>query len=69
MTFGRFYGKIELSQPGKERFSMGMTDSQFKAFIRFVLDSLQEVKKEKDPAAREERLNKVIDNLQKALED
>lgn len=31
---------------------MGMTDSQFKAFIRFVLDSLQEVKKEKDPAAR-----------------
>ena len=30
---------------------MGMTDSQFKAFIRFVLDSLQEVKKEKDPAA------------------
>jgi hypothetical protein len=69
LTFGRFYGKIELSQPGKERFSMGMTDSQFKAFIRFVLDSLQEVKKEKDPAAREERLNKVIDNLQKALED
>lgn len=48
---------------------MGMTDSQFKAFIRFVLDSLQEVKKEKDPAAQEERLNKVIDNLQKALED
>ena len=48
---------------------MGMTDSQFKAFIHFVLDSLQEVKKEKDPAEHEERLNKVIDNLQKALED
>ena len=48
---------------------MGMTDSQFKAFICFVLDSLQEVKKEKDLAAREERLNRVIDNLQKALED
>ena len=69
MTFGRFYDKIKESQPGKERFSMGMTDGQFKAFICFVLDSLQEVKKEKDPAAREERLNKVIDNLQKALED
>ena len=69
MTFGRFYGKIELSQPGKECFSMGMTDSQFKAFIRFVLDSMQEVKKEKDPAEHEKRLNKVIDNLQKALED
>ena len=48
---------------------MGMTDSQFKAFIRFVLESLQEVKKEKDAAEREKRLNKVIDNLQKALED
>ena len=48
---------------------MGMTDSQFKAFTCFVLDSLREVKKEKAPAAREERLNKVIDNLQKALED
>ena len=48
---------------------MGMTDSQFKAFIRFVLDSMQAVKEEKDPAAREEKLNKVIDNLQKALED
>ena len=48
---------------------MGMTDSQFKAFIRFVLDSLQEVKKEKDPAEHEKRLDKIIDNLQKALED
>ena len=66
---GGFTVKYKESQPGKECFSMGMTDSQFKAFIRFVLDSLQEVKKEKDPAAREERLNKVIDNLQKALED
>ncbi|WP_325200662.1 hypothetical protein [Oscillibacter sp.] len=48
---------------------MGMTDSQFKAFIRFVLDSMQEVKKEKDPAAHQEKLDKVIYNLQKALED
>lgn len=69
MTFGGFYGKIEPSRPGKERFSMGMTDSQFKAFIRFVLDSMQEVKKEKDPAAHQEKLDKVIYNLQKALED
>ena len=69
MTFGRFYDKIKKSQPGKERFSMGMTDSQFKAFICFVLDSMQEVKKEKDPAEHEKKLDKVIDNLQKALED
>ena len=51
---GGFTVKYKESQPGKECFSMGMTDSQFKAFIRFVLDSLQEVKKEKDPAARSE---------------
>ena len=69
LTFGKVLCKIELSQPGKERFRMGMTDSQFKAFIRFVLDSMQEVKKEKDPTAHEEKIDKVIDNLQKALED
>jgi len=48
---------------------MGMTDSQFKAFIRFVLDSLHEVKKEQDAKEKEAKLDKVIDNLQKALED
>ncbi|WP_295763827.1 hypothetical protein [uncultured Oscillibacter sp.] len=48
---------------------MGMTDSQFKAFIRFLLDSLHEVKKEQDPALKEGKLDKIIDNLQKALED
>lgn len=27
---------------------MGQTDSQFKAFIRFVLDALREINNEKD---------------------
>ena len=35
---------------------MGQTDSQFKAFIRFVLDALREIAAEKD-------------DLQKTLED
>ena len=35
---------------------MGMTDSQFKGFIRFVLDALLDALSEKD-------------NLQKVLED
>lgn len=27
--------------------TMGMTDSQFKAFVRFLIDALEEAKKEK----------------------
>ena len=48
---------------------MGMTDKQFEGFIRFVLDDLRENKEEKDDRKREEKLNKVINNLQKTLED
>ena len=48
---------------------MGMTDKQFEGFIRFVLDDLREIKEEKDERKREEKLNKVINNLQKTLED
>ena len=48
---------------------MGQTDSQFKAFIRFVVDALREVKQEKDPEKRDAKLEKILDNLQKTLED
>lgn len=48
---------------------MGQTDSQFKAFIRFVLDDLKELKQETDENKRSEKLDKIIDNLQKTLED
>lgn len=48
---------------------MGQTDSQFKAFIRFVLDALREIANEKDEARRREKMEKVLDNLQKTLED
>ena len=48
---------------------MGQTDSQFKAFIRFVLDALREIAAEKDEEKRAAKMEKVLDNLQKTLED
>lgn len=48
---------------------MGQTDSQFKAFIRFVLDALKEVNAETDPEKRKQKMDRILDNLQKTLED
>lgn len=48
---------------------MESTDIQFKAFIRFVLDALRDINAEKDEAKRAEKMAKVLDNLQKTLED
>ena len=44
---------------------MGQTDSQFKAFIRVMLETLKEIYSENP----NEKLKKLIDNLQKTLED
>lgn len=49
--------------------NMGMTDKQFNGFVRFLLDALTETKEEKEADKKEEKLNKIIDNLQKTLED
>ena len=46
---------------------MGMTDSQFKGFVGFVLDDIKEVL-ENMPDGKE-KLQKVADNLQQTLED
>lgn len=48
---------------------MGQTDSLFKAFIRFVLDALREIMEEPDEARKRAKMEKVMDNLQKTLED
>lgn len=48
---------------------MGMTDSQFKGFIRFVLDDLLEIQKETNAEKSAVKLQRVIENLQKVLED
>ncbi|MCL2421982.1 MAG: hypothetical protein FWD03_09005 [Defluviitaleaceae bacterium] len=48
---------------------MGMTDSQFKAYIRLLVAQLEEAKTEEDKAEILKRLDKVLKNLQAALED
>lgn len=48
---------------------MGMTDSQFKTFLRFVLNDLQEIRSEKSDEARNAKLEQIINTMQKALED
>jgi hypothetical protein len=49
--------------------TMGQTDSQFKAFLRFVLDALRDAANEPDEKIRNDKMNKILDNLQKSLED
>lgn len=48
---------------------MGQTDSQFKAFIRFILDDIKELQTETDEAKKAAKVERIIDNLQKTLED
>lgn len=48
---------------------MGMTDKQFNGFIRFLIDGLQEAKDEKDTKKKDDRIQKILDNLQSTLED
>lgn len=69
MTFERFPCRIETSRSGKERSTMGMTDSQFKTFLRFLLNDLQEIRSEKSDEARNAKLEQIINTMQKALED
>lgn len=50
--------------------NMAMTDSQFKGFVRFVLDDIREVLENLEDGSKEkEKLQKVADNLQQTLED
>lgn len=50
--------------------NMDMTDSQFKGFVRFVLDDIREVLENLEDGSKEkEKLQKVADNLQQTLED
>lgn len=48
---------------------MGMTDKQFNGFLRMLLDRLEELKNEDKEEERLERLKKLIEDLQKTLED
>ena len=46
---------------------MGQADSQFKAFIRFILDDIKDLQTEADGAKKAAKIEKIIDNLQKPL--
>ena len=48
---------------------VGMTDKQFNGFVRFLLDALKEANEEKDETKKDQKIEKIIDNLQKTLED
>ncbi len=50
-------------------FIEGMTDAQFKGFLRFVLQDVQDAIAEQDPEKVKELLAKLEDKLQKTLED
>ncbi len=49
--------------------TMGMTDKQFNAFVRLVLDNLKEAAEETEKEKQSQKLSKIIDVLQKTLED
>ena len=40
---------------------MGQTDSQFKAFIRFILDDIKELQTETDEAKRASKMEKIVE--------
>jgi len=48
---------------------MGMTDKQFNGFIRFLVDGLTEATEETDEKKKDDKLKKILENLQKTLED
>ncbi len=48
---------------------MGQTDSQFKAFLRFLLRALKDATEETDCEKRDERMKEIIEDIQKTLED
>ncbi len=58
-----------VSLSGEERAAAGMTDKQFQSWVRFMLEALLEVNAEQDPEKRDAKMAKILDNLQRILED
>lgn len=53
---------------------MGMTDTQFKGFISFLLDDIQEVQKKLDDETLQneevrEKVKKIADKLERIMKD
>ena len=49
--------------------NMGMTDKQFNGFLRFLLKDLKETLNEKDETKKQEKLESIIEDIQKTIED
>lgn len=49
--------------------NMGMTDKQFNGFLRLLIDRLQETNKEDNQEVKSKKIDKIIDDLQKTIED
>ena len=48
---------------------MGMTDKEFQSWVRFLLGDLKDIKQETDPEKKAAKLDEIMENLQKTLED
>ena len=48
---------------------MGMTDLQFKDFLRGLLDDLESAKSKEDKEKTDEKLERMIERFKKAVED
>lgn len=48
---------------------MGMTDKQFQSWVRFMLDALKDVESEQDAEKKQAKMARILENLQKTLED
>ena len=46
-----------------------MTDKQFNLFLRFLQNSLQEIKTEKTVEEKDQRIEKLLEDIQKSIED
>lgn len=48
---------------------MGMTDKQFNLFLRFLQNSLKEIQEETTVAEKDKRIEKLLEDIQKSIED
>lgn len=48
---------------------MDVSDTQFKAFLRFAIYALHDAANEPDEKSKDEKLRKILDISQRSLED
>jgi len=66
------YTGINDEYEGGGKMELGMTDSQFKAYIRFFIKDLEDLKETVQEEEKEQsikKLNKLLQTLQTTLED